>query len=648
MRLIVSACLLALSSPVLAQTASEEESELPTVPKPAAIVADGIPPVPAEIAEQVRRYGEYRVARFLGWNPADRSMLISTRFGNTTQLHTVAQPGGARQQISFEAEPLGNGSYSPGKGDVLLVHKDIGGNEFYQIFRLLDGQLELLTDGESRNGFSAWTDDGSLVAFRSTRRNGRDTDLYLMDPRDPSTTRMLAEREGPGWLVVDFTPDERKALVRREVSVTDMELYLIDLETGAEELITPRDKPVSFSGYQYAPDGKLWVASDEGSQFKRLGIFDPASGTFDPVIDEGWDIEDFGIANDGSFIAYVVNAAGRSALKLYDTATGTIRAVDLPPGEMGGFEIAPWGEIGFTLVSNQASADAYSVDPTTLALTRWTTSEMGGLDPEDNVLPELVDIESFDGEKMSGFLYRPASGRFSGPRPVIVDVHGGPEAQATPGFLGRYNYLINELGVAIFFPNVRGSTGYGKRFTALDDGPERREDSVRDLGVFLDRLSADPLIDADRMAVTGGSYGGYMCYAAAIHFGDRLKAADCIVAISDFVTFLENTQDYRRDERRVEYGDERDPAQRAKLKAISPLTRADEIRIPLLVATGANDPRVPASEADQIVAAVRNNGGDAWHFLAENEGHGFAKKENADYHFYTRVMFYRRHLLNPD
>lgn len=640
--------LLALAAPTTALAQAPEASAPAVVEPPAALTLDGFDPVPADLAAEVRPYMEYRTARFSGWNPSDRSMLIATRFANTTQVHRVAAPGAQRTQLTFEAEPVTSGSFSPENGDVLLVQKDIGGNEFYQIYRLRDGRLELLTDGTSRNGLGAWREDGSLVAFNSTRRNGRDTDLYVMDPRDPSTTRMLAEREGGGWFVVDFTPDGSQALVANYISITDMELYLIDVASGEERRITPEDGTVAFSGMEYAPDGTLWVSSDEGADFKRLGTYDPDTRSFTPVVEEDWDVASFDIAEDGSFIAYVVNAAGRSELKLYHIASGATREVELPPGVIYDLEIAPWNAVGFTFVSNQAAADAYSVDPETLAVTRWTTSEMGGLAPEANVLPELVEIESYDGEAMSGFLYRPDPAKFPGARPLIVDIHGGPESQSRATFLGRDNYLINELGVAIFFPNVRGSAGFGKRFVALDNGPDQRENSVRDIGSFLDVLAADPLVDADQMAVTGGSYGGYMCYASAIMYGDRFDAANCVVAISNFVTFLENTQDYRRDLRRVEYGDERDPAQRERLTAISPLSRADEIDLPLLVATGANDPRVPASEADQMIAAVRANGQDAWHFLAVNEGHGFRKKENADYYFYTSLMFWREHLLGEE
>ena len=644
---------LTLAAPTAAYAEAPQAAiPAPVAPKPAAIIADGIPAVPQALVEKTRPYFEYRTAGFSTWDPETRAMYISTRFGATAQLHRVARPGAARTQLTFEAEPVRGVSVSPGMGNsagtVKLVAKDVGGSEFFQIFRLEGGALEMLTDGTSRNSLGAWMHDGSMVAFSSTRRNGRDTDLYIMDPRDPATTRTLANREGGGWFVADFTPDGRTALVGNYISITRMELFHVDVASGAVTRLTPEGAPVAYGGLKYARDGRLWVTSDEGSDFKRLGVFDTDSSTFEPVVEERWDIVDFDISEDGRTIAYEINMAGQSALKLFDIPSGARNAVVLSPGTLGGIEFAPWGEVGLTLMSNRGAADAYSVDPETLLLTRWTDSEMGGLDARANALPELIEIESFDGEKMSGFLYAPDAEKHPGPRPLLINIHGGPEAQSTARFLGRNNYLINELGVAIFYPNVRGSAGFGKRFVSLDNGPFLRENSVRDIGAFMDVLEADPRVDADRIGVTGGSYGGYMCYASAIRYGDRLKGANCVVAISDFVTFLENTQDYRRDLRRVEYGDERDPVQRRKLKEISPLTRADEIRIPLMVATGANDPRVPASEADQIIAAVRENGGEAWHFLAQNEGHGFAKKENADYFLWASIMFWQRHLLDSD
>ncbi|QDP19330.1 S9 family peptidase [Sphingomonas xanthus] len=616
------------------------------VAKPAALTATSVPAVPDALGARSRPYMEARSAGFGGWNARDRSMLISTRFGNVNQLHRVAAPLGMRRQISFEVEPLG-GSWSP-NGDTLLISKDSGGDEFFQLYTLANGRLNLLTaGGKSRNGFGAWSHDGKLIGFSSTERNGTDTDLYVMDPRNPATKRRVAEVRGGGWNIADFAPGNARAVVGEYVSVTKSNLHLLDIASGKLVPIGDHAKPIAYGGAQFAPDGTLWVTSDEGSDFQRLGRLDIASGKFTPVGGAArWDVDSFTISKDGRTIAFVTNEAGIARLSLMDVRSSRVRRVDsLPAGVIGGLEFAPWGPLGFTLTSAKSPADAYSLDPATLKVTRWTESETGGLDPNANVEPELVEVKSFDGETVSGFLYRPNPRRFPGKRPLIVNIHGGPEGQTRPGFLGRNNYLLNEQGIAIFFPNVRGSTGYGKRFVSLDNGPFKREDSVKDIGAFLGRLSADPALDSDRIAVTGGSYGGYMCYASAIHYADRFRGALCNVAISNFVTFLENTQSYRRDLRRVEYGDERDPTQRAKLEEISPLRRLGEIKAPLFIVQGANDPRVPKSEADQIVKALRDRGQTVWYLVGENEGHGFAKKENQDYQFWTTLMFWDQTLL---
>ena len=632
-----------LVAALLAGTACSASAQ---VAKPAALTADGVPAVADALAAATRPYMEARSAGFAGWNARDRSMLISTRFGNVSQLHRVAGPMMDRRQISFEVEPL-NGSWSP-TGDTLVVTKDNGGDEFFQINTLAGGRLALLTaGGKSRNGLGAWSHDGRLIGFSSTERNGTDTDLYIMDPRVPASKRRVAQVKGGGWNIGDFAPGNARAVVGEYVSVTKSNLHLLDVASGRLTPIGDHSKAIAYGGTQFAPDGTLWVTSDEASDVQRLGRLDLATGKFTPVGPQGrWDVDSFAISKDGRTIAYVTNEAGIARLALMDVRSGRIRRVtSLPAGVIGGLEFAPWGALGFSLSSAKSPSDAYALDPATLKVTRWTESETGGLDPNVNVEPELVEVKSFDGEAVSGFLYRPDPAKFPGKRPLIVNIHGGPEGQTRPGFLGRNNYLVNEQGIAIFYPNVRGSTGYGKRFVSLDNGPFKREDSVKDIGAYLTRLSADPRIDGGRMAVTGGSYGGYMCYASAIAYADRFKGALCTVAISNFVTFLENTQSYRRDLRRPEYGDERDPAQRAKLLDISPLRRISEIKAPLFIVQGANDPRVPKTEADQIVKAIRGQGGTAWYLVGENEGHGFAKKENQDYLFWNTLTFWDRTLL---
>ncbi len=614
--------------------------------KPAALVADQIPGIPLEIVEKTRPYMEFRTARFVDWDPETRAMLVSTRFADTSQLHRVARPLGIREQLTFANEPVRTASYAP-DGSSLLFQKDAGGNEVNQIFALDSGRIKMLTDGKSRNSLGPWSSSGKLVAFGSNRRTGLYNDIYLMDPAKPEGATMLVASTGGGWFPIDFSPDDKQILVFNYVSVTDNQLYLINIANGTSRRLTDSNRPVAYNGLKFAPDGQLWAASDDGSDVQRLGIVNLETAIFEPIVDEeNWDIDSFDISRDGRWLAFEVNEAGRSVLKFYDMKNGRTRTVSsLPAGVISGLKFAPWGDLGLTLNSNRTGSDAYSISPETLAITRWTKSETGGLDTADNVMPELITINSFDGEEMSGYLYRPDADRHKGRRPLIINIHGGPEGQATPRFLGRNNYLINELGIAIFYPNVRGSTGFGKRFVALDNGPFRREDSVRDIGAFLEKLRRDRRIDGKRIAVTGGSYGGYMTLASMLRYGKQLKAGLEVVGISNFVTFLENTKAYRRDLRRVEYGDERVPEQRAKLEEISPLLRAGEINLPLMVVTGANDPRVPASEADQLIEAVRDKGRPAWHLLARNEGHGFRKKANADYQFWASLLFWQKYLL---
>ncbi|MCM8558407.1 S9 family peptidase [Sphingomicrobium sediminis] len=627
------------ASPAMAQVAA----------KPAELTTSGMPDIPIEIVEATRPYQEYRTAGFRGWDASDRSMLIGTRFGNVSQLHKVAMPLGMRQQLTFEAEPVG-GSIDP-TGSTIVISKDAGGSEFSQLYRWENGNLVLLTDGESRNGLGGWNEEGTQILYSSTKRNGRDGDIYMMDPNDPSTSRMIFEAPGVGWFPGGFNEAGTHAIVVKYTSVTNMDLYMIDLATG--ELMAVRDPEGpdwAFGGAAEAADGNWFIAADIDSDIKRLGTMDVSTGDFAPIGDfGGWEVTSLDINEEKTMLAVVTNERGSSQLWFYDIATGEERRVDtLPPGLIGGVDFAPWGPLGFTFTSATSPSDAYSINPDTFEVTRWTKSETGGLDPEANVGAELVEVESFDGEKVTGWLYRPDPAKFPGERPLIVSIHGGPEGQYRPGFLGSRNYYLNELGIGMFYPNVRGSTGFGRRFVSLDNGPFLREDSVKDIGAFLDALQADPAIDGDAIGVRGGSYGGYMCYASILAYKDRLVGAECNVAISNFVTFLENTQDYRRDLRRAEYGDERDPEQRAKLEEISPLNRIEEVEDPLFVIQGANDPRVPKSEADQLVERVRANGQDVWYLVGENEGHGFRKKENADYYGWAAIAFWQDLMLEDE
>jgi dipeptidyl aminopeptidase/acylaminoacyl peptidase len=613
------------------------------------LVVEGIPTIPQTLSATVSRYTQFRSASLSSWHPTKREMLISTRFGDVAQIHQVKFPMGDRHQLTFETERIGGASFQPTQGDYFLFSKDVGGNEFAQNYRydLANGDITLLTDGKSQNSGGVWSNKGDRIIYSSTRRTGKDRDFYVMDPRNPSTDRVLTQTSGGGWAIVSWSPDDRQILMGEYVSANESYLWLLDVQTGKKTRITPANQQVSYSNAVFSKDGKgIYVVTDNKSEFHRLAYLDLATQQYSYLTTNiPWDIESIDLTKDGRYLAFTANENGASVLRVMDTRTRQLlKLPKLPVGLVSGID---WHrnsrDLGFTLVSAKSTADVYSIDINSGKLDRWTASETGGLNTNNFSNAELVSWRSFDGKMISGFLYRPAK-KFTGKRPVIIDIHGGPESQSKPYFLGRMNYYLNELGVAILFPNVRGSSGYGKSFLAADNG-FKREDSVKDIGALLDWIPGQPDLNPQRVMVTGGSYGGYMSLAVATKYSDRIRAAIDIVGISNFVTFLERTESYRRDLRRVEYGDEREPKMREFLQQISPVNNAKNIKVPLMVVHGKNDPRVPLNEAQQIVQAVRQNNVPVWYLMANDEGHGFSKKRNVDYQFYATVMFIKEFLL---
>jgi len=625
-------------------------AEEAAVSPPEAISVEGMPPVPRRIADRARRFTEFRSAAFQDWHPTERQILVTTRFGDTAQVHRVGAPGAARTQLTFGTEPVAAATFDPRGAAFIIFTRDTGGNEFTQLHRLdlADGETTLLTDGgRSQNGGLVWNRAGDRFAYASTRRNGADRDIRMMDPADPSSDRIVVECSGGGWSVEDWSPDDRQLLLREYLSINRAHLSIVDVASGARRRITADAGDVAHGRARFTDDGRgVITTSDRDGEFLRLCRIDVASGAVAPVVtDIPWDVEDFEPAPDGRTVAFVTNEAGASVLRLLDADTGRHRPVaGVPPGVI---RLGPWrrggGEFGISVESARSPADAWSVDAATGTLSRWTESETGGLVTARLPEAESVRWKSFDGREISGFRYRPPA-RFNGPRPVVIVIHGGPEGQSRPVFLGRSNFLLDELGLTLIYPNVRGSSGFGKTFLKLDNGLDRMA-SVRDISALLDWIATQPDLDASRVMVTGGSYGGFMTLAVSVAEADRIRCGLDIVGISHFGTFLRNTESYRRDLRRVEYGDEREPDVAAFFERIAPLNNADRISKPLFVVQGGNDPRVPRSEADQMVAKVRGTGTPLWYMVASDEGHGFRKKANADFQFWSTVLFIERHLL---
>ncbi len=621
-----------------------------TVPLPVSdtLVLQGIPAPERAVADRVKQYIDSRSAVVHDLLPDGSGVLIGTRFASTPQVHFVSTPGGARTQLTFREEPAAQVSFVPGNANALTYVSDRGGDENFQIFRLdLDtGRTSRLTDFAGRVEGYIWSHQGDRIAYFHSGRNGRDTDLYLGNGRDATGERRVAELDGT-WMGLDWSPDGARLLVQHYISVEHNPLFVVDIATGQMTPIGDPAAKVANPTALFGADGQtVWVVSDREGDFASLYRADVGSGSFTAVTPSlAWDIEELSLSPDGRTLALNVNEDAWSALYLLDTRTERLtKAQGLPAGIYSDVQYAAdAARIGLTIASPNDTADAWTWDPKSRAATRWTTSEMGGLRRENLVKPTSFRYKTFDNRDIPAFIYRPASLAPGARAPVVINIHGGPEGQSRPYFSALAQYLASEAGIAMVYPNVRGSTGYGKSWVSLDNGLFR-ENSVKDIGALLDWIAKDPTLDPENVAVIGGSYGGYMVLASLTTFPERIRAGIDVVGISNFVTFLENTKDYRRDLRRVEYGDERIPSMRSFLENISPVNRLDRLNSALFVAHGANDPRVPVGEAEQVVAAAQARGLSPWYMLAKNEGHGFNRKENRDLFTLLQATFLQQHL----
>jgi dipeptidyl aminopeptidase/acylaminoacyl peptidase len=641
--------------------------------------AQGILPIPQSTADLAGRYNDFRVRSLVDWNPVKREMLIATRTkGVAIQLHLLRKPLGQLEQLTDFADPVRNASFEPKKGAYLVFEKDEGGSEANQLYRLdLNGtagahKVTLLTDPKEKHSAGPWNHRGDQLVLASTqldktagsaRRAQVSTDIWLLDPLKPETKRRVIGLPGGGWGGFQWSNDDSSLLAVNDKSINESSVWLIDIDSGLARPILPLPDPkadgkegrpaapqVQYGNVHFTPDGKSILAtSDRDGEFRQLMRIE--LGSLKSVTlskDIAWDVANIEPAKEGNQVAALINRDGLDELHLFDSANA--RELARPVLPAGGVTRVRWhgaSEIGFDLNSAQSQGEVYTLNLKSGKVEQWTRpykDSHAGIDTSHFKNADIIRWTSFDKQSISGLIARPPAGKFKGPRPVLVLIHGGPEGQAKIGFLGRNNYLLNELGIVLIQPNVRGSAGFGKTFLKRDNGM-LREDSVKDIGALFDWIGAQPELDAKHVAVMGGSYGGYMSLAVATNYADRITGAIDVVGISNFVSFLERTESYRRDLRRAEYGDERVPEMRAFMERIAPLNNAQKITKPLFVIQGKNDPRVPLNEAEQMVAKVRDNKTPVWYLVADNEGHGFARKPNTDFYFFSVVRFLEEYLL---
>jgi dipeptidyl aminopeptidase/acylaminoacyl peptidase len=646
--------LTALASMIAAGAVAQEAVFAP----PTAMVLENVPPVPVGVAGKLLPYSDFKSTSMANWHPSRKEMMIVRLHRNSRQLFRLTSPGAPLALMTDYPEPVNVATFQPRHGKFYVFNKGVGGSEVLRTYRRDAGggeALPITPDGQRVQG-NAWSNKGQQMVYVTVpvKRQGSNdrivSTVSIVDPEQTGSARKLAELPGGGWHDFKFSPDDKQLVYVEYVSVNESHLWLMDIASGTTRRLTDKLGAAagSYGSARFSRDGRgLYTVTDRGAEFKRLTYIDLATMKHTTLTgDIAWDVEDVDLSKDGKLIAMAINEDGMGVLKLMRTADHKMLPMPkLPLGTIGSIE---WHNdsrnLGVVMGSATSPADVYSVDVKTGKVTRWTTQEKVAIDNTAFVEPTLARWKSFDQRVISGFVYRAVPTKFPGKRPVLINIHGGPDGQFTPSFMGRNNYYTSEMGVTMIFPNVRGSSGYGKTFLTLDDG-RRREDSVRDIGALLDWIATQPDMDASRVAVTGGSYGGYMSLAVATMYPDRITAAIDVVGLSNFVSFLERTEGYWRDRSRVEYGDERDPETRKFLESIAPLNNAGRIKKPLFVIHGKNDPHVPYQEADQIVATVKKSGVPVWYMTANDEEHGFAKKANVDYQFLASIDFLHTYLV---
>ncbi|CAN5616073.1 S9 family peptidase [soil metagenome] len=562
------------------------------------------------------RYLKVRGAYGASWAPDGRRVSFLTDITGVPQVWEVPADGGWPDQLTFHEERIMGAEYSPVE-DRLLFSMDAGGNERAQIFLLGDGEEKDLTRNPDAIHYAGgFSPDGCRTAYTATRRNGTDFDVYVQDlDGEPE----LAWEVSGYHTVAEWGQDGSFLIVSRHHSNLDNDLYKLDLQSGEAKLLTPHEGEARFSGACVTPDGaSIYLATDRDGDFLRLARLDLSTLELEYLTPDDRDVESLEMSGNGRYLVAARNLDGYSDFMLFNGRGRRMPTPEMPSGIIGGFSFSPdSGKLAFMLTGPNLNPDVWILDLPDGEPRRLTRSSTAGIPRNTFRTPEIVRYPSFDGREIPALFYEPEEEN----APVVVNVHGGPESQSRPMFAPVTQYFLDR-GYAVFAPNVRGSTGYGKAYTHLDD-VELRMDSVKDLAYAAEWLRGR---GHEKIAVMGGSYGGFMVLAALTEYPELWSAGVDIVGIANMVTFLENTGSYRRALRESEYGSlEND---REFLESISPIHKAERITAPLMVIHGKNDPRVPVGEAKQIVERVRDNGGAVEYLPYEDEGHGLAKLKN--------------------
>ena len=610
----------------------------------------GVPDLPPDLLSSIDKYFAPRSNYFMDWDPTAHRMLVASTDDSRQQLHVLLAPQGESRLPSLFPGSIGSGAFMPKLGDLIIFSADHDGNEYDQLYSLdtRNAQTRLLTEGQSSNNGIILGHSGLQIAFFSTMIDDQYADIFVMDPRVAHSDRLVLPIDKPGWDLQDWAHDDCHILVSHGISLYTGYLWQIDAASGETRLLTQqRDNQRLYIEARYTPkDDAVWTLelNDQGNRF--ISWLPLRADALEPKIPEtDDDVLIFELSPDASRLAYLTKSGDESVLHIFNTVTGAEEPVTgIPSGLIGHVRWNADGtELGFCLGGIESPVQACSYTLATHQMTTWTSS--GEAEPAIKApRPEPISLHSFDDLPVTGYIFRPDPAKWPGRRPVLIDIHGGPAMRYVPSYSPLVNYYVNELGVALVFPNVRGSSGSGFEFEQLDNG-YKREDSVKDIGAFLDWIDADARLDATRVGVKGGSYGGYMTLAALYHYSNRLRCGSDMVGITDFVTFLKNTEEHRRANRRYEYGDERYPAMNHFLQSISPLNHVAEIGDPVMISAGKNDPRVPESESDQMVAALRAQNNIVWYVLGENEGHGFHEGSDERYQAAAEALFFQTYLL---